>query len=56
MFLDRESVFLLDYFSGLFLFVMFLVVMSYYTFRRISLLSFCIFFFGSRLIPTLFLF
>lgn len=49
-----ESVFLLDYFSGFFLFVIFLVVMSYCTFRRISLLSFCIFF-GSRLIPTLFL-
>lgn len=34
---------------------MFFVVMSYCTFRGISLLSFRIFF-GSKLIPTLFLF
>jgi NADH-ubiquinone oxidoreductase chain 4 len=51
----RESVFRSGYFSGLFLFVVIvLVVMLYCTFRRISLLSFYVFF-QSRLIPTLFL-
>jgi NADH-ubiquinone oxidoreductase chain 4 len=55
MVLARESGFRSGYFSGLFLFVViFLVVMLYCTFRRISLLSFYVFF-ESRLIPTLFL-
>lgn len=55
MVLARESVFRSNYFSGLFLFVIiFLVVMLYCTFRRVSLLSFYIFF-ESRLIPTLLL-
>lgn len=55
MVLARESVFRSGYFSGLFLFVViFLVVMLYCTFRRVSLLSFYIFF-ESRLIPTLLL-
>lgn len=53
--LARESIFRLGYFSGFFLFVVIiLTIMLYCTFRRISLLSFYIFF-ESRLIPTLFL-
>lgn len=53
--LARESVFRLGYFSGFFLFVVIaLTILLYCTFRRISLLSFYIFF-ESRLIPTLFL-
>jgi len=53
--LARESVFRTNYFSGFFVFVVvFLMVMLYCTFRRISLLSFYVFF-ESRLIPTLFL-
>ena len=56
MILARESIFRLGYFSGLFLFVVIiLTIMLYFTFRRIGLLSFYIFFFESRLIPTLFL-
>jgi len=55
MVLARESVFCLGYFSGFFLFVVIvLTILLYCTFRRIGLLSFCIFFEG-RLIPTLFL-
>ena len=55
MILARESVFRLGYFSGFFVFVVIaLTTMLYCTFRRISLLSFYIFF-ESRLIPTLFL-
>lgn len=55
MVLARESVLRSGYFSGLFLFVViFLAVMLYCTFRRVSLLSFYIFF-ESRLIPTLLL-
>jgi NADH-ubiquinone oxidoreductase chain 4 len=55
MVLARESIFRLGYFSGFFLFVVLtLAIMLYCTFRRISLLSFYIFF-ESRLIPTLFL-
>lgn len=55
MVLARESVFRLGYFSGFFLFVIIaLTILLYCTFRRISLLSFYIFF-ESRLIPTLFL-
>jgi len=51
----RESVFRFNYFSGFFVFVVVaLTVILYCTFRRISLLSFYIFF-ESRLIPTLFL-
>lgn len=53
--LARESIFRLGYFSGFFVFVVIiLTIMLYCTFRRISLLSFYIFF-ESRLIPTLFL-
>jgi len=53
--LARESVYHLGYFSGFFLFVVVvLTILLYCTFRRISLLSFYIFF-ESRLIPTLFL-
>lgn len=55
MVLARESVFRLVYFPGFFLFVViFLTIMLYCTFSRISLLSFYIFF-ESSLIPTLFL-
>lgn len=55
MILARESVFRFSYFPGFFVFVIvFLTVMLYCTFSRISLLSFY-FFFESRLIPTLFL-
>jgi NADH-ubiquinone oxidoreductase chain 4 len=55
MILARESIFRLGYFSGFFLFVVIaLTILLYCTFRRISLLSFYIFF-ESRLIPTLFL-
>jgi NADH-ubiquinone oxidoreductase chain 4 len=55
MVLARESVFRFFYFPGFFLFiVIFLVVMLYCTFGRVSLLSFYVFF-ESRLIPTLFL-
>lgn len=55
MILARESVFRSGYFSGFFLFVVVvLTILLYCTFRRISLLSFYIFF-ESRLIPTLFL-
>jgi NADH-ubiquinone oxidoreductase chain 4 len=55
MILARESVFRHGYFSGFFAFVVIaLTIMLYCTFRRISLLSFYIFF-ESRLIPTLFL-
>lgn len=51
----RESVFRSGYFSGFFVFVVIiLTIILYCTFRRISLLSFYIFF-ESRLIPTLFL-
>jgi len=51
----RESVFWVNYFSGFFVFVVVaLTIILYCTFRRISLLSFYIFF-ESRLIPTLFL-
>jgi NADH-ubiquinone oxidoreductase chain 4 len=53
--LARESVFRSGYFPGFFVFVIIaLTIMLYCTFRRISLLSFYIFF-ESRLIPTLFL-
>jgi NADH-ubiquinone oxidoreductase chain 4 len=53
--LARESIFRLNYFSGFFLFVvLILTIILYCTFRRISLLSFYIFF-ERRLIPTLFL-
>jgi NADH-ubiquinone oxidoreductase chain 4 len=55
MILARESIFRTGYFSGFFVFVIVaLTIMLYCTFRRISLLSFYIFF-ESRLIPTLFL-
>lgn len=55
MILARESVFRFFYFPGFFLFVViFLSVMLYCTFGRVSLLSFYVFF-ESRLIPTLFL-
>ena len=55
MIMARESVFRFNYFSGFFVFVVVaLTVILYCTFRRISLLSFYIFF-ESRLIPTLFL-
>ena len=55
MVLARESVFRLRYFSGFSLFVVIvLTILLYCTFRRISLLSFYIFF-ESRLISTLFL-
>ena len=51
----RESIFHFGYFSGCFIFIVIaLTIMLYCTFRRISLLSFYIFF-KSRLIPTLFL-
>ena len=55
--LARESIFRFGYFSDFFIFVVIaLTIMLYCTFRRISLLSFYIyFFFESRLIPTLFL-
>ena len=53
--LARESVFRSGYFPGFFVFVIIArTIMLYCTFRRISLLSFYIFF-ESRLIPTLFL-
>ena len=53
--MTRESIFHFNYFSGFFIFVVIaLTIMLYCTFRRISLLSFYIFF-ESRLIPTLFL-
>ena len=55
MVLARESVYLLGYFSGFFLVVVFvLTVLLCCTFRRIGLLSFYNFF-ESRLIPNLFL-
>jgi len=55
MVMARESVFRFNYFSGFFVFVVVaLTIILYCTFRRISLLSFYIFF-ESRLIPTLFL-
>ena len=51
----RESIFRLGYFPGFFIFVVIiLTIMLYCTFRRVSLLSFYIFF-ESSLIPTLFL-
>ena len=53
--LVRGTVFRFFLFSCFFLFVViFLAVMVYCTFRRVSLLSFYVFFL-SRLIPTLFL-
>lgn len=53
--LARESIFRFGYFSGFFLFVVIiLTIILYCTFRRVSLLSFYVFF-ESRLIPTLFL-
>jgi NADH-ubiquinone oxidoreductase chain 4 len=42
--LARESLFLSGPFSGLFLFFVFLAVVLYCTFRKISLLSFYVFF------------
>jgi len=55
MVLASESVFRLGYFSGFFTFVViFLTIILYCTFRRVSLLSFYVFF-ERRLIPTLFL-
>ena len=53
--LARESIVRFGYFSGFFIFVVLLTIMLYCTFRRLSLLSFYVYFFESRLIPTLFL-
>jgi NADH-ubiquinone oxidoreductase chain 4 len=55
MVLARECIFRSGYFSRFFLFVVFILAITLYcTFRRISVLSFYIFF-ESRLIPTFFL-
>ena len=53
--LARESIVRFGYFSGFFIFVVLLTIMLCCTFRRVSLLSFYVYFFESRLIPTLFL-